>query len=44
MRMKHKSKLLELVCAAVATLALLWIAPAVASDQDAIRAVDDGDL
>lgn len=36
--MKYKSKCLS-VCAAVATLALLWIAPAVASDQNAIRAV-----
>jgi hypothetical protein len=36
--MKHKSKCWS-VCAALAALALLWIAPAVASDQDAIRAV-----
>jgi hypothetical protein len=36
--MKHKSTCWS-VCAALATLALFWIAPAVASDQDAIRAV-----
>jgi hypothetical protein len=36
--MKHKSKCWR-ICAAVATLGLLWIAPAIASDHDAIRHV-----
>ncbi len=36
--MKHRLKPRR-VCAALVTLALLWIAPALASDQDAIRTV-----